>query len=689
MLFLLFGVWQLQRSGADSASYDTEAGSLARAIARLEAPEMQDRTVVIPGIPERYRPPTAAARLREGETVLRHDALVARLRQEVAATAIAGAALGLVAGGGGLLIAAYAARRSKLSRAALVAAFTTARRLLPIVLGSQVAGLALALFAVVLFEAAGAWYLDRVDTGALKPIAGAVALAGLALYLAWLTVRDLAGALAAFTPDPVQVFGQQVTAAAAPGLWQVIAGLAAGQDALMPDHVIVGLHDGFFVTSSEIMLGPDDVRLHGRTLYLSAPALALLNHDETAAVIAHELAHFSGEDTAYTQQFLPVYAAIGRSLWAVGHGSAAAQGRWLLRPAEVLGLHVMATFDAAVNHWSRLRELAADQASAMPVGPGAAASALIRTGLIAGVADAVLQDATRRPHAAPPDLVAAIVHRATTAGIGDPHGQLTNSQPHPTDSHPPNIQRVQALGLVVDDILLARAGRAARTEDAHLRTLFADWAGLCAAITADTLTVAADQDEEFEATLQTHAALPADAPTVVYQATRRSLLLTGLVGVTLLAGFAGLTYALLTFTTVKPSARPVLLLLDAGLVAGVALAALMGALTHRAGRMPFLTLHPDTLACRHLDRPIPWLEIVDIRVVAPGVHTFINLSPGAALPKRTRGWRVRVSVRRCCVTLLDMTPRGMTLQAYQDLLDGYRSAAYVRDALAARHAAAP
>lgn len=535
-LLLLLGAWQLQRSMADAASYDREAASLASTIARLEAPGMEGRTVVIAGVPERYRAPTAAARLREGETVLRHDALVSRLRQGVAATAVAGAALGLVAGGGGLLIAAYAARRSKLSRAALVAAFTTAPRLLPILLGLQVAGLALALFAAVLFEAAGAWYLDRVNTGALKLIAGAVGLAGLALYLAWLTLRDLAGARAAFTPNPLQVFGQQVTAPAAPGLWQFIAELAARQDALMPDHVVVGLHDGFFVTSSEIRLGLDGVGLQGRTLYLSAPDLALLDHDEIAAVIAHELAHFSGEDTAYTQRFLPVYAGFGRSLWAVRHGSAAGRARWLLRPAEVLGLHLMMTFDMAVNHWSRLRELAADQASAMPAGPGAAASALIRTGLIAGVADAVLRNAIHHPHAAPSDLVAAIVQQATAAGIGDPHGQLTNSQPHPTDSHPANIQRIQALGLVVNDTLLVRAGRSAHAEDAQLRALFGDWTGLCAAITADMLTVAADQDEQLEAALQTHAALPADAPNLVYQATRRSLLLTGLVGAVLSAG---------------------------------------------------------------------------------------------------------------------------------------------------------
>ena len=662
-LFLLSGTWQLQRSVADATRYDSEAASLSPLIARLEAPGMEDRTVAITGLPERYRAPTAAARLRAAQTVLQHNALVARLREGVASTAIAGAALALFAGAGGLAMAAYAARRSRLSRPNLVAAFTTARRLLPLLLGSQVAGLVLALFAVVLFEAAGAWYLDRVDTGALKLIAGAVCIAGLALYLAWLTLRDLANTLAAFTPDPLRVFGRQVTPSAAPGLWQIIAGLAAGQDALMPDQVVVGLHDGFFVTSSGIRLCPDDVPLQGRTLYLSAPDLALLDRDEVAAVIAHELAHFSGEDTAYTQRFLPVYAGIERSLWAIRQGSAAARGSVLLRPAESLGLHVMATFDAAVKHWSRLRELAADQASSLPAGPRAAASALIRTGLIAGVADAVLSDAIQHPQAAPPNLVAAIVQRATATGPGDPGAQLTNTQPHPTDSHPANARRIEALGVAADGILLAHASRPAHAEDTHLRTLFADWTGLCVTLTVDTLTLAAKQDAQLEAVLQTQAVLPADTPTEIYQATRRALLIAGFVGAVLLAAFAGLTYALLTFRTEPASARQILMAVDAGLVAGAAIAALLGAGWHRAGRSPFLMMRPDTLACRDLDRPIPWLTIAGVNVVAAGVHTFLYLVPGTPLPKRIRGWRVRINARRRCVTILGMRPRGMTVQA--------------------------
>ena len=248
----------------------------------------------------------------------------------------------------------------------------------------------------------------------------------------------------------------------------------------------------------------------------------------------------------------------------------------------------------------------------LPAGPRAAASALIRTGLIAGVADAVLSDAIHHPQAAPPDLVAAIVQRATVTGLGDPGAQLAGTQPHPTDSHPANAQRIEALGIAADAILLVYASRPGQALDTHYQTLFADWTGLCVTLSADTLTRAAEQGELLEAVLHTHAAFPADTPTDIYPATRRAQVLASFVGAVLLVAFGGPTYALLAFRTKPASARQVLLAADAGLAAGVALAALLGAGWHRAGRSPFLTMRPDTLACRDLERPISWLTIASM-----------------------------------------------------------------------------
>jgi Zn-dependent protease with chaperone function len=110
--------------------------------------------------------------------------------------------------------------------------------------------------------------------------------------------------------------------------------------------VVVGLVDGFFVTSSDVDVQPRQERLRGRTLHLPLPALAMLDADETKAVITHELAHFAGEDTAYSTRFLPIYAGIERNLTALTAIGRALMARWEQAPAVILGTHVMTVFDS-------------------------------------------------------------------------------------------------------------------------------------------------------------------------------------------------------------------------------------------------------------------------------------------------------------------------------------------------------
>ena len=45
----------------------------------------------------------------------------------------------------------------------------------------------------------------------------------------------------------------------------------------------------------------------GRVLYLPLPYMAFLDRAQVSAVIAHELGHFTGEDTGYSLRFAPIY----------------------------------------------------------------------------------------------------------------------------------------------------------------------------------------------------------------------------------------------------------------------------------------------------------------------------------------------------------------------------------------------
>lgn len=125
---------------------------------------------------------------------------------------------------------------------------------------------------------------------------------------------------------------------------------------------MVGLTEGFFVSAGPAVLEPGGAQVTGRILYLPLPYLALMRGDEVAAIIGHELAHYAGGDTTYSQRFLPIYAGVERSLDAVAEGHQGSLG--LLGPSLRLGVFVMERFHLAVRHWSRTREFAADAAGA-------------------------------------------------------------------------------------------------------------------------------------------------------------------------------------------------------------------------------------------------------------------------------------------------------------------------------------
>ncbi|WP_164651601.1 M48 family metalloprotease, partial [Pseudomonas viridiflava] len=110
---------------------------------------------------------------------------------------------------------------------------------------------------------------------------------------------------------------------------------------------VLGMIEGFYVTSSDVSLLPAEISLKGRTLHIPMMYLGLMNAAETSAVIGHELAHFAGEDTEYSLRFLPIYDGIGRSLVVIAANMMISDllQRTILRPAFMLGVHFMESFD--------------------------------------------------------------------------------------------------------------------------------------------------------------------------------------------------------------------------------------------------------------------------------------------------------------------------------------------------------
>ncbi len=685
LLVLLLGAWQVQRGRSELASMVHEAASLAVRANRMDAvaAATPNRIVRFGGDPHAYGAQLAATMMHDGAGLLQWEVLTDRVRVGLALATMVGGAIGLFAGAAGLTASAWAARRSRHSRDALEAAFSRIRALLPLLLGGLVGGLAVACSAAVMFELAG-WLFGTSDGRTeIRILTPGFVLAGAVLWFGWRTVRGLRRSLAAFTPSPLTLLGRELAFDEAPGLWRFVAERAAEQGAAMPDHMAAGLVDGFFVTSAEVALGPGATLLRGRTLHVPLPMLAMLDAGETAAIIGHELAHLA-TDTGYGMRFLPIYTGIERNLEALRAVRGQPTLAWTQGPAITLGTHMMAVFDGAVKHWSRLREIEADRAGAQHGGAAAAARALVRTALLQPAIDAVLAEAWHAPGAASPDLVATIVARAETAGLGDPAVALEERQPHPTDSHPPSSQRLGALGLAVTAPLLIQASRPVQAEGtAFARGLFQDWAGLCAAVTADAVGVASSNRAERTARLQAAADQVTDTVVEVFDDWRKGAVVWGIAAVAFLGAGLLLGYALVFLTVSDPSQIPMMWLVAAGLLAAGAACMLRVGLLWRGRSTPLITLFAEGFLCRGLDRMVPWTGVERLNMTRQrSTQMFIHLKTTTKLPKRVSGWGVLVSARRRVVTMLGVRPRGLSPDAFVALIQRYWTAACARAALA-------
>lgn len=494
------GVWEVLRGTTTRAECQATAARLSARIEALQALEQQDPGATVRSGRDRAPIPVGAAvtRLQRAHDAAATDLLVARWREPAAwLVALAGLAA-TAAGATELLMASHASRRGMASRAALVAAFSRVCRVLPMALGVLVGGLALAVLGSTAFEVSGLQFLPDTE-GQITGLAMAgLAYAVLALWGSYKALCNLRLALRLLQPRPVPLLAVPITEADAPGLFALLRRLAAERQSEMPDTVVAGAANGFFVTALPYILhgaSVDDgaVVTRGRMLHLPLPVLATLDPVELCTVLAHELAHFSGDDTEYSARFQPLYTLLGRGAEAMavqntswGNDAADRFLKGVVHPHTALADHVYERFDLVVLHWSRVRELEADRAAVASGSAEALGSLLLRVGLVDDLLHAELDRIAEHPDNAPPDLAASLVARTRASSIGDPAQHGGDQALHPTDTHPPSRQRILAAGLAWDDTLMARAARPVdEAEFAAVRALFADWDALSRRVTDD------------------------------------------------------------------------------------------------------------------------------------------------------------------------------------------------------------
>lgn len=271
-------------------------------------------------------------------------------------------------------------------------------------------------------------------------------------------LRTLRSQLQPLPQAGLDLLGRALPAERAPHLWQWVRMIAQRIDAPVPDHIVTGVDQGYFVTEVPVTLRPSGQSLSGRTLYMPLTFSSVLSQAEAASIIGHELGHFANADTARGSRLGPFWEQIRRRFSELVEHHEQAPSRLNLPVLWVHG-HFMDVFDTAYYHWSRRQELAADRVGAQVCGARVLGVALLRVTALGDLIGAQLAG----PHQG--NLVRALTDHLARHPLQLSVGQLEHTLVHPFDSHPPTAARLGSLSLTLDDDLLAQATRAPTAED--------------------------------------------------------------------------------------------------------------------------------------------------------------------------------------------------------------------------------
>ena len=669
------GIWEVLRGWVQVARI--EEVRVATPVAAQSRGEPVDRAFVL-ARPAGQGGQAATPGIGSTQAQLDTDLQVARLRLAAAALALAAALASLGGSLGSVGLVRLAAVRGARARPALVDAFDRLRRLLPFAMAVQVAGLAVSLLGSVAFWLGTLWFMSDLDEDETKLAMAGVVAAGLALLGAFRVLRQLRQISHLFQPVPSPLFALPVAEQEAPGLFALLRGLVREQGAVMPDMVTVGAVDSFFVTSSPRVLTNGTVT-QGRTLHLPLPVLAVLDRTELSTVLAHELAHFTGEDTGYSIRFQPVYLSLLRGVAAITPRRGGLDR--LLHVHAELGAYVLQQFDAAVKRWSRQREFEADRAAVACGSADALATLLLRLRLVDGILRRRLHDFAGQPSTTPEDLASDLIQRVNESGLGDPTQHLADRTPHPTDTHPPTRHRIEAVGVEIGPALLARASRqAAADEAAAAATLFRDWTDLNRQLSTAVRNLAVRGKQQRRVALSEAARKAGDAEVKVFENRRRPF--WGLLMLSVLAALLVACAALVLFNDQwsDPRTDVAMAVLGLGSLAGLSGIIFGMARLLLLGRTPYLVLTAEGIRSPGFAGLVPWLALRSIQVATTrSAITSFNLRDGAELPQRTgRIMRLKVRRRQRAIQFMGMLPQGMKASAFRTMLLQQANAAVAR-----------
>ncbi|NVZ67912.1 M48 family metallopeptidase [Pseudomonas costantinii] len=674
LLLAALGGWERQRATESNRALIDYSANVIVAKLQLQRLATQDPAAQVDLGKEKISVPLALSRLDKIEAELPTAHRVNHALRVLAPWVIG---LGLFAAFIGVAALAgthWAGLRAQQSREKLLQVFSLGSRLLPYVLVSHVMAMASTVALVLSFEGLALWHIGRLGSGEVKLMAVLGVIAAFSVYSIWQLLKQLRHMLAMFEPTPVEMFGQVVVPEQAPELWRRVRELAQKLGALPPDHIVVSLTQGFYVTSSPATVMPAETPLSGRTLHVPLLYLGLLSQEEIGAVIGHELAHFVGDDTEYSLRFVPIYDGVNRSLGALVATmmvSDLIQG-WLMRPSFMFGVFFMQRFDHAVNHWSRERELLADAAGARLVGNAAAASALLRVSVLhPHVEDSlgVLCDA-----ASAVDLPGAVLAALRGSELQLPPEALEIHQPHPTDSHPSNGERLQALQAHLEEAV-SSALRAVDVVVANgqIDACFSAPHRVREQLSRDLMAVSVSEN-----TAHTHLLEAMAASTEGERALHEGGRWRGTLMAVLALPFVLLGLGIMSrpwFAPERLKGTPLSAVGAGTAIGSIALIFLwMGIRRFKRAPQTALRLTPEHFVFVNLAQPLPIEHIANVTLqFAQGIWVTVELTPEAPLPERRKtafgvpGARVNKKKRQVLLLMAQLCIDNKKIEPFEGL----------------------
>ena len=248
------------------------------------------------------------------------------------------------------------------------------------------------------------------------------------------------------TPKPDNmVEGELVSETDAPRLWATIRTLAARLQTAAPTQIVAGIDNNFFVTQSPLVVAGQTIT--GRTLFVSLPLLRILDQDEANAVLAHELAHLCGGDTASSAALNPTLVRYDHYCQQMREGGVTLAVYYLMTLYRMM-------FELAYKRDSREREFIADRTAARLVSAEGIAHSLLKVAAYSSYRARIEGNlfGQLQQHGAELGIARYVAEGlplyATSNDFLD--AMQTARIPHPFDSHPPLLERMKNAGYTAE-----------------------------------------------------------------------------------------------------------------------------------------------------------------------------------------------------------------------------------------------